>query len=133
MVRTLYLLIFHVAPILRMPVGRVETGIIKPGQVVTFAPVGLSTEVKSVEMHHEPLPETMTSDNVGFKTGDAAIVKLVPSKPMCLAAAEPTQTSSSSASAPGSSMTTLPMRGRPWPPPSEPSSRPLRRGPWRRC
>ena len=30
-----------------MPVGRVETGIIKPGQVVTFAPVGLSTEVWS--------------------------------------------------------------------------------------
>jgi elongation factor 1-alpha len=26
---------------------------IKPGQVVTFAPVGLSTEIKSVEMHHE--------------------------------------------------------------------------------
>ena len=30
-----------------MPVGRVETGIIKPGQVVTFAPVGLSTEVNT--------------------------------------------------------------------------------------
>ena len=33
-----------------MPVGRVETGIIKPGMVVTFAPSGISTEVKSVEM-----------------------------------------------------------------------------------
>merc|ERR1712037_883394 len=39
-----------------VPVGRVETGVIKPGMVVTFAPVGLSTEVKSVEMHHESLP-----------------------------------------------------------------------------
>ena len=35
-----------------VPVGRVETGIMKPGMVVTFAPQGLSTEVKSVEMHH---------------------------------------------------------------------------------
>ena len=50
-----------------MPVGRVETGVIKPGQVVTFAPVGLSTEVKSVEMHHESLPEAVPGDNVGFK------------------------------------------------------------------
>jgi hypothetical protein len=29
---------FFDTPVLRMPVGRVETGIIKPGQVVTFAP-----------------------------------------------------------------------------------------------
>ena len=37
--------------------GRVETGIIKPGMVVTFAPTGLSTVVKFVEMHHEKVPE----------------------------------------------------------------------------
>ena len=36
-----------------MPVGRVETGVIKPGMVATFAPTGVTTEVKSVEMHHE--------------------------------------------------------------------------------
>ena len=35
----------------------VETGIIKPGMVITFAPNQLTTEVKSVEMHHESLPE----------------------------------------------------------------------------
>ena len=49
-----------------VPVGRVETGIIKPGMVVTFAPVNLTTEVKSVEMHHESLPEATPGDNVGF-------------------------------------------------------------------
>ncbi|KAI3497075.1 hypothetical protein L1887_39456 [Cichorium endivia] len=38
-------------------VGRVETGVIKPGMVVTFGPSGLTTEVKSVEMHHEALTE----------------------------------------------------------------------------
>merc|ERR1712211_122585 len=42
-----------------------ETGVIKPGMVVTFAPVNLSTEVKSVEMHHESLPEAVPGDNVG--------------------------------------------------------------------
>ena len=40
-----------------VPVGRVETGTLKAGMVVTFAPGGLSTEVKSVEMHHEALSE----------------------------------------------------------------------------
>jgi len=49
-----------------LTVGSVETGVIKPGQVVTFAPVQLSTEVKSVEMHHEALPEAIPGDNVGF-------------------------------------------------------------------
>jgi translation elongation factor EF-1alpha len=34
-------------------VGRVETGLLKPGMVVTFGPTGLTTEVKSVEMHHD--------------------------------------------------------------------------------
>merc|ERR1719328_424021 len=38
-------------------IGGVETGLIKPGMVVTFAPVNVTTEVKSVEMHHESLPE----------------------------------------------------------------------------
>ena len=35
-----------------MPVGRVQTGITKPGMVVTFAPNQLTIEVKSVEMHY---------------------------------------------------------------------------------
>merc|ERR1711985_19020 len=49
-----------------VPVGRVETGIIKPGMVVVFAPGGLTTEVKSVEMHHETLDQAIPGDNVGF-------------------------------------------------------------------
>ena len=31
-----------------MPVGRVETGVLKPGMVVTFAPSALSTEARLV-------------------------------------------------------------------------------------
>ena len=56
-----------------MPVGRVETGIIKPGMVVTFAPVNLTTEVKSVEMHHESLPEACPGDNVGFNIKNVSV------------------------------------------------------------
>jgi elongation factor 1-alpha len=33
---------------------------------VTFAPSGLSSDVKSVEMHHEALQEAIPGDNVGF-------------------------------------------------------------------
>ncbi|XP_042638054.1 elongation factor 1-alpha 1-like [Orycteropus afer afer] len=49
-----------------VPVDRVETGVLKPGMVVTFAPVSVTTEVKSVEMHHEALSEALPGDNVGF-------------------------------------------------------------------
>ncbi|CAH8519014.1 unnamed protein product [Schistosoma turkestanicum] len=58
--------VYKIGGIGTVPVGRVETGIIKPGMVVTFAPQGLTTEVKSVEMHHEALTEALPGDNVGF-------------------------------------------------------------------
>ncbi|RVW25458.1 Elongation factor 1-alpha [Vitis vinifera] len=58
------------------PVGRVETGILKPGMVVTFGPTGLTTEVKSVEMHHESLVEALPGDNVGFNVKNVAVKDL---------------------------------------------------------
>jgi len=57
-------------------VGRVETGTIKPGMVVTFAPVNLTTEVKSVEMHHEALTEAVPGDNVGFNVKNVSVKEL---------------------------------------------------------
>jgi len=45
--------VYKIGGIGTVPVGRVETGSLKPGMVVTFGPVGTTTEVKSVEMHHE--------------------------------------------------------------------------------
>ena len=59
-----------------VPVGRVETGILKPGVVVTFAPSGLTTEVKSVEMHHEALTEALPGDNVGFNVKNVSVKEL---------------------------------------------------------
>jgi len=65
--------VYKIGGIGTVPVGRVETGIIKPGMVVTFAPVNLTTEVKSVEMHHESLPEATPGDNVGFNIKNVSV------------------------------------------------------------
>jgi len=58
--------VYKIGGIGTVPVGRVETGILKPGMNVWFAPVSLKCEVKSVEMHHESLEKAEPGDNVGF-------------------------------------------------------------------
>jgi elongation factor 1-alpha len=65
--------VYRIGGIGTVPVGRVETGILKPGMNVTFAPAGLTTEVKSVEMHHVSLPEAAPGDNVGFNVKNLAV------------------------------------------------------------
>lgn len=70
----LYLTVPSLGPgIGTVPVGRVETGILRPGMVVTFAPVNITTEVKSVEMHHEALSEALPGDNVGFNVKNVSV------------------------------------------------------------
>jgi len=68
--------VYKIGGIGTVPVGRVETGIIKPGMVVTFAPAGISTEVKSVEMHHESLAEASPGDNVGFNVKNVSVKEI---------------------------------------------------------
>jgi len=65
--------VYKIGGIGTVPVGRVETGVLKPGMVVTFAPTGITTEVKSVEMHHEALPEATPGDNVGFNVKNVSV------------------------------------------------------------
>jgi len=65
--------VYKIGGIGTVPVGRVETGILKPGVVVTFAPPMVTTEVKSVEMHHESLTEALPGDNVGFNVKNISI------------------------------------------------------------
>merc|ERR1712241_1454211 len=65
--------VYKIGGIGTVPVGRVETGIIRPGIVATFAPSQLSTEVKSVEMHHESLSEAFPGDNVGFNVKNVSV------------------------------------------------------------
>ncbi|XP_027132728.1 elongation factor 1-alpha-like, partial [Larimichthys crocea] len=68
--------VYKIGGIGTVPVGRVETGILKSGMVVTFAPGNLTTEVKSVEMHHESLSEALPGDNVGFNVKNVSIKEI---------------------------------------------------------
>ncbi|KAG5508471.1 hypothetical protein GH5_06713 [Leishmania sp. Ghana 2012 LV757] len=65
--------VYKIGGIGTVPVGRVETGIMKPGDVVTFAPANVTTEVKSIEMHHEQLAEAVPGDNVGFNVKNVSV------------------------------------------------------------
>jgi len=65
--------VYKIGGIGTVPVGRVETGILKPNMIVQFAPSFQSTEVKSVEMHHEALLEAIPGDNVGFNVKGLSI------------------------------------------------------------
>jgi elongation factor 1-alpha len=65
--------VYKIGGIGTVPVGRVETGVLKPGMTVVFSPAQLSTEVKSVEMHHEALDQATPGDNVGFNVKGLAI------------------------------------------------------------
>jgi elongation factor 1-alpha len=65
--------VYKIGGIGTVPVGRVETGVLKPGMVVTFAPSGVTTEVKSVEMHHSAVPAANPGDNVGFNVKNVSV------------------------------------------------------------
>jgi len=65
--------VYKIGGIGTVPVGRVETGVLKPGMVVRFSPTEKETEVKSVEMHHEALVEAVPGDNVGFNVKNLSV------------------------------------------------------------
>lgn len=65
--------VYKIGGIGTVPVGRIETGVLKPGMVVTFAPSNVTTEVKSVEMHHEQLQQGVPGDNVGFNVKNVSV------------------------------------------------------------
>ncbi|VVB79475.1 Elongation factor 1-alpha [uncultured archaeon] len=62
--------VYEITGIGTVPVGKIETGIMKPGQKVIILPgrtgKGVPGEIKSIEMHHEQLPEALAGDNVGI-------------------------------------------------------------------
>jgi elongation factor 1-alpha len=65
--------VFKISGIGTVPVGRVETGLLKPAMIVKFSPGSLSSECKSVEMHHEQLPFASPGDNVGFSVRNISV------------------------------------------------------------
>ena len=52
-----------------VPVGKIETGVLKPGMKLVFKPStkpgGVVGEVKTIEMHHEQINQAVPGDNVG--------------------------------------------------------------------
>jgi len=68
--------VYKISGIGTVPVGRVETGIIKPNMIATFGPMNINTEIKSVEMHHESVAEATPGDNVGFNVRNLAVKDL---------------------------------------------------------
>merc|ERR1719458_1821137 len=65
--------VYKIGGVGTVPVGRVETGAIKAGMVVTFGPMNVTTEVKSVEMHHEQVEAAYPGDNVGFNVKNLSV------------------------------------------------------------
>jgi elongation factor 1-alpha len=49
-----------------VPVGRVESGVLKPNDKIIIMPANKTAEVKSIEMHHQPLQQAVPGDNIGF-------------------------------------------------------------------
>jgi elongation factor 1-alpha len=62
--------VYEITGIGVVPVGKIETGIMKTGQKVIILPgrsgKGIPGEIKTIEMHHEALPEAQAGDNVGI-------------------------------------------------------------------
>jgi len=62
--------VYNITGIGVVPVGRVETGIMKVGDKVTAVPgregKGVSGECKTIEMHHEQMQQAEPGDNIGF-------------------------------------------------------------------
>ena len=58
--------VYSITGVGTVPVGRVETGVMKKGENVIFQPAGASGEVKSIEMHHEVFDSAEPGDNIGF-------------------------------------------------------------------
>lgn len=61
--------VYEITGIGTVPVGKVETGVMKVGQKIVVLPgrsgTGVQGEVRSIEAHHEQLKEAEAGDNVG--------------------------------------------------------------------
>ena len=58
--------VYTISGIGTVPVGRIETGEMHPGDDVRFMPSDVGGEVKTIEMHHEEVDYAGPGDNVGF-------------------------------------------------------------------
>ncbi|MEM2878297.1 MAG: translation elongation factor EF-1 subunit alpha [Candidatus Hadarchaeales archaeon] len=64
--------VYSITGVGAVPIGRVETGVLKVGDKIVFEPAGKTGEVKSIEMHHEPMQRAEPGDNIGFSVRGVA-------------------------------------------------------------
>src|SRR3989344_1713837 len=84
--------VYSITGVGTVPVGRVETGILKLNDKIMFMPSKTQGEVKTIEMHHEQATEARPGDNIGFnvrgvgkkdiKRGDVACHPDKPARPV---------------------------------------------------
>jgi elongation factor 1-alpha len=58
--------VYNITGVGMVPVGRVESGIVKVSDKVVVMPSGASGEIKSIEMHHQQMQQAEPGDNIGF-------------------------------------------------------------------
>ncbi|MCS7123588.1 MAG: translation elongation factor EF-1 subunit alpha [Candidatus Aenigmarchaeota archaeon] len=64
--------VYSITGVGTVPVGKVESGVLKVNDIVVFEPPGLKGEVKSIEMHHQTIPQANPGDNIGFNVKGVA-------------------------------------------------------------
>ncbi|KAJ6244375.1 elongation factor 1-alpha 1 [Anaeramoeba flamelloides] len=68
--------VYKISGIGTVPVGRIETGILKVGQSVTFAPSGITSKVRSIEMHHKSFERALPGSNIGFNVQNVSVKEI---------------------------------------------------------
>lgn len=63
--------VYSISGVGTVPVGKVLSGVMKPGDKIIFEPSGTTAEVKSIEMHHKSLLQAVPGDNIGFNVKGA--------------------------------------------------------------
>jgi len=58
--------VYSISGVGTVPVGRVETGVMKVGDRIVFMPAGKIGEVRSIETHHTKMEKAEPGDNIGF-------------------------------------------------------------------
>jgi elongation factor 1-alpha len=58
--------VYAISGVGTVPVGRVETGVLKVGDKLIFNPPGVIGEVRSIETHHTKIEKAEPGDNIGF-------------------------------------------------------------------
>jgi elongation factor 1-alpha len=64
--------VYSITGVGTVPVGRVETGVMRVGMNVIFMPANKVGEVKSIETHHTRIEEALPGDNIGFNVKGVA-------------------------------------------------------------